>query len=301
MLHYSSYDISFDYSVEPWRALETLPIGKVKQIANRLGFRTMEGFYECFDETGFHGSIPEEPSEWAYDIRFRKKDAMKLIIHANGGVSPYRLAKRYNFSISNGYAGRRSMAEPRLGTMVSKMPSTIGVPRLLTLIEDKADRIPIPAERRSSEYPYEGLPAEIMIFTRLMLSLTGRDKGLSRSYFDYPRLTGDCINPYISTLERIASMWNMSLRSFILGIEGNSLSLGYHKEEEGSDNSKPSVLRRIRETAGYHSWHSFASSFPEERQIGIRHLRNDDNDNIQIYTVLSLMKPFNIRLSDVII
>ena len=300
MIHYSSYDISFDYSIEPWKAFGTLQIGKMKRIANRLGFSTLESFYSCFDKTGFHGTIPE-PSELAYDIRLTKKDAMDIIINENGGISPYRLAKRYDFSISNGYAGIRSTVEPRLSTLISKMPPGISIPRLLSLIEDKADKIPHSSEERASEYTYDGLPSEIIIFTRIMLSLSGREKELSKSYFDYPRLTEDCINPYISTLERIASMWNMSLRNFILGIEGNTLTLGLYDETQGSDNSKPSILRRIRKAAGFHSWHSFASSFPEERQIGVRHLRSDDNDDIQMYTVLSLMKPFGIRLSDVII
>lgn len=90
------------------------------------------------------------------------------------------------------------------------------------------------------------------------------------------------------------------LKAFIKAIEQDNLVLGGRKSLDEDRNTKESVMFRIIELTEYESWYDFARSFPEERKITVRNLIHIMDSDIEIYTILALIKPFpEIRLSDV--
>ena len=299
--HYRSYQLTFPSKPNIMNVFGRLSLSMIKKISNKLGFSMMAQMHHAFTEKGFYAKIPERGT--VCDITIDRQTGLETIREMNGSISKYQMAATYDKHISNQYHSYGSKSELTFSYVMNKLPEGVSAEKMLTEIEESSRKDKKNTMERScysDGYIYEGIPTEVILLTWIMLMATDGESIISRSYVANI-FAMDCANPRIRTLKIIAKAWGMNLKSFITAIEKDDLILGPDglKDEAESDNSKMTILSRITDLTDYVSWHEFARSFPEERKITVRNLIHTPDSDIEIYTLLALIKPFPyIKLSD---
>ena len=301
--HYRSYQLTFPSAPDIMSVFGNLKFSMMKKIANRLGFSLLSEMYSAFTEKGLYAKIPE--NDIVYDISINRKSGLEAIREMNGNITKYRMGATYDNHISNQYHSYRSKSELTFSYVMRKLPDGVTMDRMLMQIEKSAERSRGNFMKRScySEgYIYDGIPNEVIILTWIMMLSTGKNSGISRSYI-MNIFEMDYANPRTKTLKIFADAWGMSLSSFIKAIEQDDLVLGPEECEYGrNDNTKMGILSRIMCLTEHRTWHDFARSFPEEKKTTVRNLIHSPEADIEIYTILALIKPFpDIKLSDLFI
>ena len=92
----------------------------------------------------------------------------------------------------------------------------------------------------------------------------------------------------------------MNLKDLIVTMEHGKLELLPSHDCHAADNSKSALLKRLIRKAGFADMKSFIASFPQERRASIRHLLKFEEKRLQTSTLLSLLEPFELKLSDIV-
>ena len=291
-----SYAAQFTVKKTISEVFGSCPISKLKRIANALQLPTAGDLIRCIKSEGFYGQAKEFEK---YEIKVNRATVSEILEDANNCPTLYSVAKSYNGSTSNYYSFLNRESDVTLSYISSKLPKDYDIAEILDELEEKADRRPIAEYTNDEEYCYEGIPSSFLIITWIMLLLTGKESGLSSSYFD--DMTGWYVfNPFMDTLEGIAALWEMNLKDLIVATEQDSIKLSPSGMMNIVDNSKTALLKRLITKAGFQNEENFTAFFPLEKRASLRHLFRLKGNRIQATTLLSLLKPFKLKLSDII-
>ena len=296
-MYYHSINLDFGQGVDPVAFLGPQAFETVKDIANSLGSIDIKSLFSAFSDSSFCWEVPDTPV--LSKLRFNRKTCLEAVRELNGSITWYEMAKLYVNNTSDIYNLLRSKSRLRVSTVLSMIPEGYSIGDALGLIEAKAERRESKVVVIDDGYFYDGIPSEIFIATWMKAMATGIDVSLSYSQFssalEYPFM-----NPKMNTLRRIAEYWGMGTGSFVEAIEKGELVLAPEDSPIIGDNSKKTIIGRIIKITGYKTWHELALSFPKERQIAVRNFSSSMKSDLNVYTLLSILKPFGLRLSDVI-
>lgn len=288
---YKNYSITLPLTEAELARLNTLSFNTLRGCANRLGFPTMAEFYGCFDETGFHGAVPD--SIVPMKLKIDGPVVLDLMRRINGNISKYEMVKRYSLQQSNYYASYSRRSCPRLSTLLQMLPPGMKATDLLMMVEMISQRTPSGREVfAGGGYSYEGIPAEAILITYLMMFLKGTQKELSEV------IRKDHINTYVDSLTELTTFWGMGIKGFARAMEESSLILFLMEGTVEGDNSKEALLDRFIALSGNGTWTELVRTYPESRQGAVKGLREGIERKLQIATLLELIRPYGYRLSD---
>ena len=292
----TSYEARFTATKSVCEAFGNYPITTLKRIANALRIPTVGSLIRCIRKEGFYGCTDDSP---LYEIQINRATVSAILEDVNGCLTLYEVAKSYGTSAANYYTSLNSDADVTLAYISSKLPPDYDIADFLDELERRSERKPVKTPYAIEGYSYEGIPSSILVLTWIMLLLTGKKSGLSSSYFD---LMADwhVFNPFIDTLDNIAALWKMPLKDLIVTMEHGKLELLPSHDCHAADNSKSALLKRLISKAGFADMKSFIASFPQERRASIRHLLKFEEKRLQTSTLLSLLEPFELKLSDIV-
>ena len=296
-MYYHSINLDFGQSVNPEKFLGTQSFETVKSIANSLGVIDLKSFFSAFSGSSFQWEVPENPE--LFKMRFNRTACLETVRKLNGSISWYEMAKLYTNHTSNTYSLCRSNNRLRISTVLAMLPDGCSVCSALESIEANAEKCGSESGDIDDRYFYEGIPSAIFIVTWMKAMATGIAVNMSHSHLT-SALECQFMNPKINTLYNLAKYWGMGLRSFVEAIERCKLVLAPEDNPVIGDNSKKTIIGRIIKITGYKTWHELALSFPKERQIAVRNFSSSIKSDLNVYTLLSILKPFGLRLSDVI-
>ena len=218
------------------------------------------------------------------------------MLEVNGNISRYRMTQIYSLQQSNYYASSSASSSPRLSSLLRTLPPSFDVSLFLSMLEERCSS-PQPGEEIHGKYGYSytGIPSELVLITGIMRMLKGMNteplaKALGKEY----------LNPYLDTFSSLASFWGMTAKSFALASEKEELILSPSYGMKDGDNSKKAILSRILSLSSSSSWAELVRKFPEHRQGAVKGIRTGMERRIQVATILDLLKPFSLRLSDVL-
>ena len=290
-MRYKNYSVNMTLTDSELSRLNTLSFNTMRGCANRLGFPTIAEFYGCFDNTGFHGTVPD--SMVPVKLHVDGPAVLDLMRSINGNISKYEMIKRYSLQQSNYYASYSRRSCPRLSTLLHMLPPDIRTTELLFMIEMISKRTPQGKEVFINEgYSYDGIPTEAMLVTYLMMFLKGEQIELSEA------IRKDYINPYVESLAELTAFWAMSTKSFIKALEDEDLVLIGRDGAIDGDNSKEALLDRFINMSGSGTWTELVRTYPESRQGAVKGLREGIERKLQVATLLELIRPYGYRLSD---
>ena len=269
--------------------LNSLSFSRLNDCANALGFPSLSSFFSAFSPHGFHGSAS---SFTPYSLVIDRRRILELIRRLNGNVSRYRLIRRYSLQSSNFYSSSISSSSPKPSSLFCLLPSDVSPSLFLSLLEEEAEKVP------SSLSPFsgtDGIPSQAVLITLLMRYLKGGSLELLSDV-----LTNSHCNMYLDTFSSLASFWGMTAKSFALASEKVELILSPTYGMKDGDNSKKAILSRILSLSSSSSWAELVRKFPEPRQGAVKGIRTGMDRRMQVATILDLLKPFSLRLSDVL-
>ena len=296
-MYYHSINLDFGQNVDPAEFLGKHSFETVKNIANSLGVTDLRSFFSAFSGNSFHWNIPDRLE--LFTLKFDRTASLENARESNGSLSWYGMAKKYYNNASAAYGSFRSKSKLRLSTIFSILPEDCDICSILAKIEDKAEKKSSRIMNVTDEYFYEGIPSTVFIATWMKELATGIPVDISRTYL-VSAFDSQFMNPKISTLCHIAEYWGMGTNSFIAAIEQGTLILAPEDSPIIGDNSKLAIIDRIIDMTAYSKWHELALSFPEERKIAVRNLYFPIDSDLNVYTLLSILRPFGLKLSDVI-